>query len=583
MNTETKNCQNCKQNFTIDAADFEFYKKIQVPPPTWCPQCRMRRRMMFRNERRLFRVKEALSGKEMVGIYPPEAGFPIYDDKTWFGQEGWDPLAYGQEIDWNRPFLAQLQELNLKVPRYRQASINMVNSEYSGNADGLRNCYLVFNANYNEDCAYGNGVDTCKNCYDNSHIKKSERCYNSFWLNTCYDTHYSSQCDDCTSVWFSKNCRGCTNCFGCVNLRSKNYCFFNEQLTKEEYQKRLDALRLDTYAGIEAAGRQAREFWLKFPIKNLQGTMNTNVSGDFISNSKNVHHGYLIREAQDVRYVQYGQAMPVTDHMDVTVCGGSELVYEAATSGWHTTRLRFCWECWDGGQEFEYCMHCGGTAMNLFGCVSVRNKQYCILNRQYSKDEYFALRKKIVEHMNAMPYVDAQGRVYKYGEFFPPEFSPFTYNQTISPEHFNIAKGEAIAFGARWQDPNPTEYQTTIAAGQLPDAIADVQDDVLKQVIQCTECKRAYRIIAPELQFLRQVKIPLPRTCVDCRHNARISQRNRAVFYYRQCACDYNVYTNSAKHLHHQEGRCQNKFETSFAADRPEIVYCETCYNAEVS
>ncbi len=27
---------------------------------------------------------------------------------------------------------------------------------------------------------------------------------------------------------------------------------------------------------------------------------------------------------------------------------------------------------------------------------------------------------------------------------------------------------------------------------------------------------------------------------------------------------------------------CQNEFETSYAPDRPEIVYCERCYQQEV-
>ncbi len=566
MRPETRYCQNCKKDFVIEEADFDFYKKIDVPPPTWCAQCRMRRRMLFRNERKLFRIKEATTGRDTVGIYPADCGFPIYDDKEWFGQTGWDPMSYGQDFDPSRPFLAQLQELNQKVPRYRSAAINMVNSDYSGNADGLKNCYLVFNANHDEDCGYGNGIDECKNSYDNSNLKKSESCYGCFWVLSCNKAFFSSLCAESASIWFSRECRGCTDCFGCVNLRNKSYCFNNEQLTKEEYFKRLEALKLDTWSGLTVAWQKAKEFWLTFPIKNLQGMLNANVSGDFVSFSKNVHHGYVIAEGQDLRYIQYSQALPTTDSMDVTVTGATELVYESATSGWGATRLKFCWECWDGGSDFEYCMHCGGTAMNLFGCVSVRNKQYCILNKQYSKEDYFALRKKIIEQMNTMPHVDKQGRTYAYGEFFPPEFSPFAYDQSISPEHFKLSKEEALAFGARWQEPNPTEYQTTMTAAQLPDSIGNAQDDIVKQIIQCAECKKAYRIIGPELQFLRQFEIPLPRTCIDCRHSARIIQRNKAIFYDRQC----------------MKPGCANKFITSFAPDRPDIVYCETCYNAEV-
>ena len=89
------------------------------------------------------------------------------------------------------------------------------------------------------------------------------------------------------------------------------------------------------------------------------------------------------------------------------------------------------------------------TSSDLFGCVGMRSKQYCILNKQYSKDEYARLVKKIKEHMIMMPYVDPLGREYKYGEFFPPEFSPFAYNQSIAPEHFPLTKDEAIGRGFR--------------------------------------------------------------------------------------------------------------------------------------
>jgi len=44
MNQETKQCQNCKKEFEIEAEDFNFYKKIKVPPPTrpeiiYCEKC----------------------------------------------------------------------------------------------------------------------------------------------------------------------------------------------------------------------------------------------------------------------------------------------------------------------------------------------------------------------------------------------------------------------------------------------------------------------------------------------------------------------------------------------------------------
>lgn len=582
-NRALKICQSCKKEFVIEPDDFAFYAKIDVPPPTWCQQCRMMRRMLFRNERKLFRVKDDVTGDSVLSLFPPEAGYTTYNDKYWWDASKWNPLDFGRDFDARRPFLSQLFELNRAVPKYRSAAMNMVNSEYSANAADLKNCYLLFNSNFTEDSGYGNGIDFCRDCYDNSHLQKSERCYGSFWLTGCYATYFSSQCDSCHSLWFSKNCRGCSNCFGCVNLRNKNYCFFNEQLTKEDYALQVQKLRLDTWDGLRGAVQRVKNFWLKFPIQYLQGVQNVHVSGDFITHSKNAYKSYLIRQCEDIRYVQYSQVPSSRDCMDGSVIGcEAELLYETSVCGWGASNLKFCWECWDNVKDLEYCIYCGHGAENLFGCAGVIRLQYCILNKQYSKHEYETLKKKIIEHMNVVPYVDPQGRVYKYGDFFPPEFSPFAYNQTIAPEHVALTKDAAVAFGARWQDARPNEYRITLTADQIPNTIQGVSDDITKEIIQCIECKKAYKIIDAELQFLRRAGIPLPRACIDCRHAARIVQRNRAIFFDRQCACDDLIYKNNNVHDHHKDGRCRNLFTTSYAPDRPEIVYCETCYNNEI-
>ena len=565
MNFEKRVCQNCKASFEIDASDFDFYEKMKVPPPTWCPKCRMIRRMAWRNERRLFRRKDAKTGRDLLSLYPAESEWPVYHDSDWWNTDVWDALEYGRDFDPNKPFLAQLFDLCKQVPKCNADATRMVNSEYSGNAADMKNCYLVFNATYDEDCGYGNGFTSCKNCYEGSYLHECERCYGSFWLNRCYETHFSSYCDDCISVWFSKDCRGCNNCFGCCNLRRKSYCIFNQQYTKEEYQAKLKELNLSSWKNLVSISKKAKDFWLKRPNKDIQGAQNLNVSGAYIANSKNVKESYLIRGGLDIAYVQYGQYPKLCDLMDVTVTGETELVYESVTCGFRSTRMKFCVECWNGSCDLEYCLFCMSNSSNLFGCVGVQKKQYCILNKQYSKEEYFVLREEIIQQMNEMPYVDEKDRVYKYGEFFPPEFSAFAYQQTILPEHFSLTKKQAEAFGCRWQDANPAEYQTTKDAKDLPDDIKDVGTEILKEIIKCEKCGRAYRIIEPELQFLKQMKIPASRWCVDCRHYERISQRNPAVYYDRKC------------------DKCKKDIKTSYAPDSPEIIYCEQCYNTEVA
>jgi len=563
--SEKRVCQNCKIEFVVDASDFKFYEKIKVPPPTWCPHCRFQRRALFRNERKLFWVKSGKSGKEILSLYPPEAGVVVYDEKEWWADD-WDPMVYGQEYDFSKPFLRQLFELLKVVPVHNLDVLGMVNSDFSANAAYLKNCYLLFNSNYSEDSAYGNAVDRSAYCFDNSHLNKCERCYDSFWLTNCYQTHFSSRCEDCNNVRFSKNCRGCSECFGCVNLRGKKYHIFNEPYSKEDYATTVGSFRLISWEGLRSSKTRAREFWAKFPNKYLEGVKNLNSSGEYVTHSKNVHHGYLVREGEDLKYTQYMQVPPNKDSYDITVGSGAELSYENSICGWGGFyNVKFCAECWPNIRDLEYSMFCKSSS-NLFGCVSLKTKEYCILNKQYSKEEFY----------------DKKNRVYKYGEFFPAELSPLAYNQSIVIEHFPLTKEEAEEAGYRWKEPEPREYEITMDADKLPDSIHDLTEDILKEVIRCQNCKRPYRLIKSELDFLKGEGIAAPRVCVDCRHNARISQRNKARFYERQCMCDYEIYKNFSKHEHHPEGRCPNKFETAYPSEGPDIVYCEQCYLKEV-
>ena len=588
MNSETKTCQNCKQGFVIEPEDFEFYEKMKVPAPTFCPECRFQRRIVFRNERKLFRNVNARTGEKILTIYPPESGIVVYTDED-FRSDVWDPLDYGVEYNFSKTFFEQFLELMKRVPRpARNYYVDtMVNSDYSANCGWLKNCYLLFNSNNNEDCTYGNGLGYSRNCHDVSHCHECEHCYQSFWIANCHRAHFCSQCVQSFEIWFCKDCLGCSNCFGCMNLRNKKYCIFNVQYTKEEYQEKIASMKLNSWKGIEEARLLAHEFWKKNPNKYHQGIKNVNSTGAYVTNSKNVRQSYIVREAEDCKYVQYMQTPGTKDCYDLSIWGSAnQLGYEDTTSGDGLFNVKFSIECWPSVRNLEFCVFCRGSS-NLFACVGLNKKEYCIFNKQYKKEEYEALVPKIKAHMDEMPYTDKVGRVYKYGEFFPIEFSPFAYNQTLAYDHFMLSKEETMSAGYPWKDSTPQEYQITMKGEDLPDTIEDAGDSILDAVISCTKCKKAFRIIKQELEFLRREKIALPRFCVDCRHFSRIAHRLPSKLFHRACQCagatsENGTYQNTAKHAH-GNGQCFNEFETTYGPKSSEIVYCEQCYNSEVS
>jgi len=175
--------------------------------------------------------------------------------------------------------------------------------------------------------------------------------------------------------------------------------------------------------------------------------------------------------------------------------------------------------------------------------------------------------------MKDMPYMDSKSRIYKYGEFFPSELSPFAYNETIAQEYFPKSIDEILKSGNIYRKNPDRNYQITIKSEKLPNHIKDVSDNIINEIIACpnngselTLCTEAYKITKDELDFLKKHNIALPRYCPNCRHYERLSQRNPLKLWHRSCM---------------KEG-CQNEFETSYAPERPEIVYCEKCYQQEV-
>lgn len=588
-------CQNCKQEFEIDADDQSFYRQVSVPLPTFCWLCRAQRRMAWRNERTLFKIKSASTHEDIFSAFPEESGVKVYEKDVWLS-DSWDPMQYGRDYDFSQPFFKQFGEFLRTVPL---KNLNIVNggpdSPYVNNITDPKNTYMVFNAKGTEDCMYGNGCADSKDCVELSNIGKCESCYESFWLTQCSGAIFSSQCEGCYDISFSKNCVGCHDCFGCVGLKNKSYCFWNEQLTKEEYEKKIGELNLSSHQAVSELKRKAQEFWGKFPNKAIEGSHNAGVGGGYVTHSKNVHNSFLIREGENLRYCQYAQEVPgIKDTRDYTAWGDSvQLAYECTACGIGVNNIKFCYNVQVNVRDIEYSYMCENSS-DLFGCIGLRKKQYCIFNKQYSKEEYFALKEKIKKHMDEMPYADKAGRVYKYGEFFPIEISPFPYNATLAQEFFPLKDNEAKDSGFNWMDPKERNYTATIKALDLPDKIGDVGDEVLNQVIGCEhegrcadQCTGAFKIVPQELAWYRKMKLPLPRVCPNCRHYQRLSQRNKLQTFTRTCECagarsEGGVYKNNTAHSH-GDTHCLNEFETTYSPSQTNIVYCEGCYSSEMA
>ncbi len=567
MQNETKNCQNCKNDFVIESEDFAFYDKLKVPPPTFCPECRRQRRLAWMNIFNLYKRNCNLCKEDFISMYSPESSYNVFCPKCWWS-DAWDWRDYAQDFDESKSFFEQYDELLHKAPLCG-LSINTTTtpgSPYNNHAQDLKNCYLTFMTSYNESSAYGVLVTRDKEVFNCSMVMDCDSCYdcmNIFKSNRCVGTRGNARF--CLESWFSRDCDNCTECIGCVNLKNKSYCIFNKQYSKEEYFKIKNEIDLGSYATYKDLERRAHEFWLTFPPKPAYDDMSVDYVGSYVFASKNCKECFDVSGAENSKHLLMMYNEPTKECYDISSWGGNlSLSYEGNVVGENASSILFSQESGINSMNVEY----GKIIFNssyVFGSVAVRKGEYVILNKVYSKEEYFNLRNKIIEHMDKNPYVNSQGHLYKYGEFFPMELAPFPYNKTVAQFFNPLDQASIESKRLVFEKDIVNHHEITMKVDDLPDNIKDIEDSIMKEVIACEKCSKGYRIIEMELSYLRKIKLPLPRTCPFCRINEKFS-----------------LWVENM-HLHKRTcSRCSAEFSTHYTEERAPIVYCKKCYQDEV-
>ena len=588
MKSENRVCQNCKKDFTIEPDDFGFYEKIKVPLPTFCSDCRLQRRLATYNARNLYKRNCDKCNISIISVFSTESDSKVFCTKCYFNDD-WDATLYGKDYDFSKTFFEQFDDLRKNVPQIhlRHSNNNGENCEYANSVYHSSNIYLSYGVVASEHIYYGSlinkGNKTCLDCYN---IKNNEYGYELVNSNGNFKCVYLTNSHQCLESSFLFNCTNCQkNCFMSSNLRNKNYCFRDKQLTKKEYEQKIAELKLGNFREFEKITEEYDNM-MKNTIHRYATIIKStdDCTGDTLENCKNVKDSFNIYDCENLKFSAFLMNKN-NDSYDLTISGRGGRNYDLITSAGGSFDCKFGNRA--TGNYLEYVDTCNGE--NLFGCVGLKKKQYCILNRQYSKEEYINLRKKIIDHMNDMPYIDKKNRIYKYGEFFPIEISQFAYNKTLAMQFFPLTKDQILTERYKWKDSNNKDYQISIDSSELPQNIEIVNNSILEESILCGHkgdcehgCTKGYKIIEEELKFYHKMGLPLPRYCPNCRYYFRLRRTNEWKLFYRQCMCDYKVFKNTILHSQHKEGRCLNKFETAYKNETQEIIYCKQCYQQEL-
>lgn len=554
-------CQQCGGEFAITDAHLAEYARLsprvgdallELPPPRCCPECRKQRRLAFRNERRFYLSRSALSGKEIVSTFSPDKPYLVYHFDEWWS-EAYQPLDFGRDFDFQRPFFEQFAELMRAVPQMALVGSQNENCPYCHLLANCKNCYVIVESSNNEDCYYSYWMQKCEGCCDCSFCHECRYCYEIDNCYSCYELKWSRDCTNCSESSFLESCIGCRHCYGCVNLHQKEYWIYNQPVGRAAYEAFLAERQLSTRHGLLRAKQDFATFFASQPKKFANILNSESCSGNFIVSCRNCTNCYHAHDAEECRFAEHVWRNSKYN-MDVSTAGrDAELIYESINVGISSYRVLFSIQGWSS-QNIQYCIACFNS-QDSFGCVGLKHQRYCILNRQYSQVEYAQLVPLIVEHMKATG---------EWGEFFPPSMSPFGYNETVASSLFPLTEAEAVARGFPWsayQSP-PPQVRRSLTAEELPDALAEISDEILQWAILCGETGRPFKIISQELEFYRRFGVPLPTEHPDVRHERRNHRRQAQEL--RQSNCS----------------SCQVPFLTPYPAEDSDKLLCSECYAA---
>ncbi len=591
---ERKTCAVSWQSFAIYQSDLDFYDKIsptfagqkfQIPTPTLCPEERQRRRMTFRNERKLYKRTCDLSGKTIISMYHQDAPYTVYGPEARWSDK-WSASDYAQDIDYTESFFEQFDRLQKKVPLLAQAVVSPENSDYTNFGYQNKDCYLTYASDLNEKCIHSSYLRESTYCVDCLNVRKSQWCYELIDSVGCYQCLHSQSLDNCSQCHRCYHCINCQNCTGCINQIGKHYMRFDLQLTKVEYERKIKETDLD-----------ACEVWFDEGMSSLVRSQSMNYNcelcfWDSIVNAKNCSFCFDVNEIEDCKYVS-NVPKDVKSCMDIDGAGMLTLWYDSMSLWWDGSyKSAFCINVRNASSDCYYCELCVWCHF-CFGCIGLKNQQYCILNKHYTKEEYELTVAKIITHMRSWATSGWQGGSWvasgwqegswvasgwqegswvasgwqsERWEFLPPTVSSFGYNETVAQELFPLDKENALSQWYAWVD---YEYHINVpeALGKLDaTALPDFPDDTLlkEAIVDSKHGNLPRRFVKQEFDFYRHLWLKIPHKHPDIRHAERRAKRSWKTLYLRKC------------------DKCNKEMLSVYDGDYNWKVYCEKCYQKEV-
>lgn len=486
--------------WNFDEEELARCRKWNVSPSKYHPFVRMQLLASWGAGVDIWWKPHMLTGKPTLTGYHPDAPGQVVSDIEYYSKDWGEELPRDAHSD--QPFFPQLLELIKESPFAAFHSTDSENSIGAGFFGGV-NTFMMFGTYNAKDSFY-----VCR-------CKEVDRVFDAVCLEQCQDTFSSGmsvrlnkciQCFDaidCINCQFLFDARNCEDCFCSTNLRRRKYVFKNEQLSEEEYKKRM--------ADIDLSCRSTFEYWREefrkliqeeavFPEHANVGGQNTNgeyimdglnASGYFMSRPKDVHDGWFLFDVEN---------------LDTCVIGANaqDTYYTCVATRCRDIRFSFvlydCQTC-EFSINLDDCEYC-------FGCVGLKKKKYHIFNKPYSEEDYW----KTVDEIKCAMLERGE-----YGDSMPLWLSSYAPQVSFASIVAPLSKEELQNLKTPAYDPvqgmryAPEASVPIKNIDEVPDCIADVGEEWTKVQFEDKEEQRKFNVNARELKYRKEKGYPFPR------------------------------------------------------------------------
>jgi len=544
-------CPISGETWELDQAYIDRCRKWRVPPSKLSPFTRMRVLATWGSGVDLWWKPHFETKKPILSCINPDSLVQVVGDLEFAARDYGDEAA--MDYDFSKSFFKQQEELIKNVPVgafFAYDSEGCIGNGFSK----CINSFVVCGTYQAKDSWFTFRCKQVDRCTDVAFLENCENTFSSCMsvrLNRCTQVFDSI---DCMNSEFLFDCRNCEFCFCSTNLRRKRYVFMNEQLTKEEYQKRMSEIDLSCNSTLQKYKEKFHKIlhdqaiWPEYFSTNTSECEGdylldcTRSSGYFNTDTTDVHDAWFMFNSRNCESVVIGN-----DSQDVYLSCVS-LASQDVKFSYVPSRC----------SGIEYCIRTTDCT-DCFGCVGLKKKRFCIFNKQYSEEEYWP---RVDELKCAM--LDRG----EYGEWFPsylgtqpPEISfasltsPFTREELDRMDVAKFDPKRAMRYAPYTNDAQKRDPK------DAPDCIQDVGDEWVGVQFEDVAEERQYNVSAQELKHRKEKGYPFPKEHYRARMKELVNQVNNACRIPAECAV------------------CQKKITVNENRAFPDRkIYCYECY-----